>query len=94
MYGSLQDPAVQAHLIGRTLDAEPAVLPGYRSHTDETYPVALPEDGASVDGQLLRVTPEELTILDEYEGDAYERVRATLKNGTEVHVYQGKSTDE
>lgn len=94
VYGTLQDPATQQHLIGRTLDSEPAVLPGYRNHTEGTYPVALPEDGASIDGQVLRVTPEELAILDEYEGDAYERVRATLENGMEVYVYQGKPADD
>jgi gamma-glutamylcyclotransferase (GGCT)/AIG2-like uncharacterized protein YtfP len=94
VYGTLQDPATQQHLIGRIPESEAAVLPGYHKHTDSMYPVALPQEGAAVDGQVLRVTPEELAILDKYEGDAYERVRATLKNGTEVYVYQGKSTDE
>ena len=55
---------------------------------------ALPEDGASIAGQVLYVTPDELALLDVYEGDAYERVRVTLDNGQDVYVYRGNPTDE
>ncbi len=94
VYGTLQDLTIQKQLIGRTPESEPATLSGYHKHTDDVYPVALPEDGASIAGQVLYVTPDELALLDVYEGDAYERVRVTLDNGQDVYVYRGNPESE
>jgi gamma-glutamylcyclotransferase (GGCT)/AIG2-like uncharacterized protein YtfP len=93
VYGTLRDPAVQQRLIGRTLESTPAVLPNYRKDTNRVHPVALPDDTEELNGQVLHVTPDELRLLDVYEGSGYERVRVELKDGQQAWVYRGKQTE-
>lgn len=89
VYGTLQSAKIQQVLLGRTLDMQPATLPDYHKNTDGMYPVAHPQAGSSIDGQVLQVSADELTRLDHYEGAAYERVRVTLADDSEAWVYRG-----
>lgn len=91
VYGTLQDPAMQLDLIGRTLDGVPDTLPGFRRFALLAYPVILPYPGDTVTGQVLTITPVELAKFDAYEGETYLRVRVTLASGLEAWVYQGDS---
>ena len=89
VYGTLYEPDVQQRLIGRTISGQPDSLAGYSSNTTllDPYPVAIPEDGANMTGFVLRVTTDELVLLDEYEGDCYLRIKVWLQSGLEAWVY-------
>jgi gamma-glutamylcyclotransferase (GGCT)/AIG2-like uncharacterized protein YtfP len=89
VYGSLKDPAVQYRLSGRTIAGAPDEVRGFRRYVSLEYPVALPDTAHSVDGLVLTVTPEELALLDAYEGSTYLRIRVTLLSGTTAWMYQG-----
>ncbi|MDX1450006.1 MAG: gamma-glutamylcyclotransferase family protein, partial [Acidimicrobiia bacterium] len=43
------------------------------------YPYAVPRPGSTVRGEIVRVEPGQLRDLDEYEGDEYRRVHATVE---------------
>jgi gamma-glutamylcyclotransferase (GGCT)/AIG2-like uncharacterized protein YtfP len=90
VYGTLKDPEIQQHLVGRTIPGTPDRLRGYRSHNLLNYPTALPDSAGWVHGLVLSITPQEMMRFDEYEGMAYERVRICLDSGTEAWMYRGK----
>ncbi len=91
-YGTLRDPATQERLLGRTLgDGLPDTLRGYRlaklTGIHFVYSILQPQSGSTVDGVLFEVTPDELEQLDEYEGEAYQRISVTLVSKTRAWVY-------
>lgn len=91
-YGTLRDPATQQRLLGRSLGAgEADTLRGYRlaklTGIHEVYSILQPHPGSTVDGILFQVTPQELEQLDDYEGDAYQRVSVTLISKTRAWAY-------
>ncbi len=92
-YGTLRDPEVQRQLLGREVPAEPDRLFGHRTGTiiigGETYPLAVPDPGSTINGSVLDVTPEELRKMDEYETSAYERRELPLESGRRAWVYLG-----
>jgi gamma-glutamylcyclotransferase (GGCT)/AIG2-like uncharacterized protein YtfP len=92
VYGTLQDPAVQRAVFGRVVEGKPDSLGGYtKSHItlDGTvYPIIRPDLQVSVEGLLIEVTPYELTLIDRYEGDEYQRVPVTLNSGQAAWVYR------
>ncbi len=90
VYGTLKDPDIQMHLIGRTITGTPDRLRGYRSHNILNYPTALPDAQGWVHGVVLTVTPQEMIRFDAYEGEVYERVRVCLDSGAEAWMYRGK----
>lgn len=91
VYGSLQQPKVQQSVIGRRVTSLPDRLRGFTKDTavinGNTYPVALPSDQEHIDGRVLEVNSDELPKLDEYETDAYTRVKVRLESGKEAWVY-------
>ncbi len=91
-YGTLRDPATQERLLGRTLgEGLPDTLRGYRlaklTGIHFVYSILQPQSGSTVDGVLFEVTPDELEQLDEYEGEAYQRISVTLVSKTRAWVY-------
>ncbi len=91
-YGTLRDPATQERLLGRTLGKGlPDTLRGYRlaklTGIHFVYSILQPQSGSTVDGVLFEVTPDELEQLDEYEGEAYQRISVTLVSKTRAWVY-------
>jgi gamma-glutamylcyclotransferase (GGCT)/AIG2-like uncharacterized protein YtfP len=75
-YGTLQVPDIIAHIVGRRLAGRPARLFGYARYriSDRVYPAIVPAAGADVVGILYSgLDAAELTRLDDYEGDIYER---------------------
>lgn len=91
-YGTLRDPETQAQLLGRELgDGTPDSLRGYRlarlRGIHFVYSILQPHPGSMVEGQLFEVTSEELQKLDDYEGDAYQRVSVTLVSKTRAWAY-------
>ena len=91
VYGTLQDPAVQQRLIGRTVTGTPDTLDGFfkssMSMIEGVYPLVIPRHGHEVAGLVLEVTSEELLAIDVYETSAYRRVRVPLRSGRESWVY-------
>jgi len=81
VYGTLRDDAVVQGLLGHRLFGRPAVLKGYHREIDPAigYPVIHPREGAAVAGKVLDVDPEELAILDAYEGKRYRRVTVQVE---------------
>ncbi len=91
-YCTLRDPATQERLLGRTLgEGLPDTLRGYRlaklTGIHFVYSILQPQSGSTVDGVLFEVTPDELEQLDEYEGEAYQRISVTLVSKTRAWVY-------
>ncbi len=91
-YGTLRDPDTQQRLLGRTLgEGQPDTLRGYRLaklrgiHQD--YTIIQPHPGSTIEGVLYEVDAAELKRLDDYEGDAYQRVSVTLMSKTRAWVY-------
>lgn len=94
VYGTLMEPRVQQRVFGRVAPGQPDKLTDYRKHHirlsyDISYPIIRPEAGSSVEGLVIQITPEELKLIDRYEGSAYQRKRVTLVSGRQAWVYQG-----
>lgn len=93
VYGTLMDPLVQERVFGRVAPREADRLAGYGKNSinlgSGVFPIIKPEVGNSVKGLILRVTPAELELIDQYEGSAYQRKKVTLVSGREAWVYQG-----
>jgi gamma-glutamylcyclotransferase (GGCT)/AIG2-like uncharacterized protein YtfP len=90
-YGTLRDPKIQTEVIGRLVNGTRDVLLGYTTSTIKLrgiiYPILVPEKNGVIEGEVLRVTTEELPKIDDYETDAYRRVKVKLKSGTAAWVY-------
>jgi len=91
VYGTLRDPSIQQLVFGRAIPMQPDVLPGFKKTeialTNGVFPIIVETSGSSVEGFVLKVTPEELARGDRYETSAYRRIRVTLKSGIEAWVY-------
>ena len=91
-YGTLRSPATQMQLLGRELgEGKPDTLRGYRlarlRGIHFVYSILQPHPGSIVEGELFEVTSDELEKLDDYEGDAYQRVSVTLVSKTRAWAY-------
>jgi gamma-glutamylcyclotransferase (GGCT)/AIG2-like uncharacterized protein YtfP len=101
-YGTLQDEDVQRSTFGRSLNAQPDVLPGFALstfHIDD--PVFVARSGKAdhaivqfngreesrVAGMVLEMTETELAQADAYEPAGYRRVSTTLASGKVAWVY-------
>ncbi len=101
-YGTLRQDEVQAALFGRRLAEAADSLSGFRIDTIEiadpdivnlsgkTTHLILRRDAAArepIRGAALALRPAELAIADDYEGENYVRVEATLASGRRAFVY-------
>lgn len=101
-YGTLRYPDVQRSTLGRVVDADDDVLPGYtidyaeaedHRDNDDATPTVLPvvrETGSPRDkvvGRVLHLDDDELDACDEYQVSLYRRVRVRLASGREAWVY-------
>jgi gamma-glutamylcyclotransferase (GGCT)/AIG2-like uncharacterized protein YtfP len=90
-YGTLQDPAVQMAVFYRVVEGIPDTLDGYFKSEIKigfgVYPIIIPDPDSYVEGQFIEVTPEELALIDRYEGAEYRRIAVTLKSGVVTWVY-------
>jgi len=93
VYGTLVDPELLRSVIGRLATATPDRLSGYQYKDEavisdgETYPGIEECGGLSVEGVVYDVYPEELTLLDQYEGGRYDRKRVRLESDIDAFVY-------
>ena len=73
---------VMQRIIGRTPTPQKAVLSGFHRYKirDELYPAIAKKDGAEVHGMFITdLTQSELTLMDEWEDDEYERVEVEVE---------------
>lgn len=93
VYGSLRDPEVQMQVMGRLTPGLPDALLGYRKvplafPDGSVYPIIEPDAAATVAGELIVVTRDELARIDQYETTAYQRVQVQLESGAWAWVYR------
>jgi gamma-glutamylcyclotransferase (GGCT)/AIG2-like uncharacterized protein YtfP len=109
-YGTLQLEEVQRRTFGRVPSSEADRLAGYRivlTRVDNPEFVAetgkdlhntlapCAEGGCWVDGVALDLSPEEMTIADDYERRAsYRRMQVVLMSGRRAWVYVVENDDE
>ena len=101
-YGTLQQKNVQLANFGRELTGQQDILPGYVvGEVEITDERVLRESGKAfhpilrlsgnltdeVAGTVFELIAAELAQADDYEVDAYVRVKATLKSGIECWIY-------
>ena len=101
-YGTLQDPAVQRELFGRTLTGRPDELVGFEQGIIEIEDPGFAaasgkarhaivrftgQDAQRVRGTALEVSDAELASADAYEPAGYVRVATTLASGRPAWVY-------
>jgi hypothetical protein len=101
-YGTLQQEGVQLSTFGRRLEGTPDNLVGFiivrlkiedpeviGNSGKEFHPIAKITDSIHnrVPGSVFEVTDDELRLSDQYEVDAYKRVKTTLESGKVAWVY-------
>ena len=101
-YGTLQLESVQLETFGRLLQGKRDTLTGYlktevkitdhdvikKSGTDmHTILKFTGIDSDRVKGTIFEVSALELKRADDYEVDAYRRIKSTFKSGTTAWVY-------
>ena len=90
-YGQLRDKLTQEKVFGRVIEGNPDVLQDYSLSAIDiqgsTYPIAIPKQGSSIQGEVIEVNPAELKLIDEWETDTYQRTKVTLKSGKQAWVY-------
>ncbi|WP_347343919.1 DUF4286 family protein [Maribacter aestuarii] len=94
-YGTLLEKDVQVGVFSRPLGGLKDVLSKYKVSdfkVADRYPT-LDHTGDEQDvikGEVYALTPEELKIADQYEGDAYERIEVELGSSKKAWVYIAK----
>lgn len=91
VYGTLRDPQIQIEVSGRADRGTPDPLDEYGigeiQISKSRYPVIQPREDDSISGLRLKVTAQELELIDAYETPAYARIRVTLHSGRTAWVY-------
>ena len=101
-YGTLQYESVQIATFGRKLVGSPEILLGYKLEKIKiTDPEVIKKSGESehwilipsgvtqdqIKGMVFEITPAELKQADDYEVDAYKRVKVDLLSGGQAWAY-------
>lgn len=80
VYGTLLFPEVRDRVLVGRYPVRPAAVAGWRRRRieGEVHPVAVPEAGAAIPGEVLvGVEPADVARLDAFEGEDYRRATAT-----------------
>lgn len=99
-YGTLQNTPVQLETFGCVLEGYADQLLDYqlrRVKIEDTsvvelsgkthHPIAVPSVGDCVDGVVFKITQTELFKSDQYEVDAYQRIKGKFQSGQDAWVY-------
>lgn len=96
-YGTLRSKEIQMQVFNKLLTGKADQLTAYKlkdlkieeefGMTD--YFVAVPSENPadSIKGTVFTISNEDLTKADQFESNAYKRVRITLKSGTIAWIY-------
>jgi len=92
VYGTLMSPQVLRVLLGRIpICQSPAFLKDYQRHPviNEVFPGMIPSSGGKTQGVLMQsLTPQEMRVLDYFEGDEYTRRDVTVSYNGVTHETQ------
>jgi len=95
VYGTLRKPELRGQLTGRNIPGRLDKIQGFKLSTvnygENEYP-ALKEESTckdSIEGEVIEVTESELKLLDQYEGELYQRKKFTLESGLVSWIYVG-----
>lgn len=90
-YGTLMLPKIQKDLFDRIIVGKKDILNNYIKKSiiieKEKYPCIFFQEKSQVEGFIIEVTPEELSVTDKYEGQEYKRIKVLLNSGLESWVY-------
>ncbi|HJP36395.1 MAG TPA: gamma-glutamylcyclotransferase family protein [Gammaproteobacteria bacterium] len=91
-YGTLLAPELRGAVIGRAVEGDPAVLPGYACYRVRraAYPAIVQQQGTNTHGSLFAgIEPTEWDRLDNFESHLYERrlVEVTLSASSHRSAY-------
>ncbi|BAS68124.1 MAG: gamma-glutamylcyclotransferase [Gammaproteobacteria bacterium] len=99
-YGTLQTPSVQIETFGRELVGYEDRLLDYKLEMVEIqdksvvelsgashHPIAVVNQGETVQGKVFKITTEELAQSDKYEVSDYQRILGKMLSGTPAWVY-------
>ncbi|MEK6907364.1 MAG: gamma-glutamylcyclotransferase family protein [Nanoarchaeota archaeon] len=91
VYGTLMGSELRNKLLGRKIDAVPDSLYGFKkieiNIENEKYLGIVKNGNSSINGLIIKITNEELRLLDEYEGESYKRESVVLKSGNNALTY-------
>ena len=101
-YGTLQNEKTQLEIFGRAIHGVNDVLNGYKISTIEITDSSFLSKGESkyqrtlmasgniddaIEGTVLELTSDELTLADKYEPENYRRSKITLRSGKQAWIY-------
>ncbi len=99
-YGTLQNTSVQLETFGRVLEGYADKLLDYQLRSvkieDATvvelsgknhHPIAVSNAGDYIEGVVFTITQAELLKSDQYEVDAYRRIKGKFQSGQDAWVY-------
>lgn len=94
-YGTLLEKEVQLSVFSRPLGGLKDKLSQYKISDFKVagqYPTLdhTRDEKDTINGEVYALTPDELKIADQYEGDAYERIEVVLGSGKKAWVYIAK----
>jgi len=89
VYETLQNHGIQIEALGHTKEGVPVTLQHWKEVHSGDWPTIKQSSKGSVRGEIIRVTPEELTKLDKWE-DTYRRfLLHTPKGKAWVYLHMG-----
>ena len=87
VYGTLKRGFPAHHVLGSAeWIGETCTAPRYRLVDCGAYP-GLVTGELAVEGEIYRISAQQLGVLDRFEGDEYQRGDVTLENGRVVQAY-------
>ncbi len=92
-YGTLKEAKIRRELLNRDVAAIKDSLPGFTLENicigGVLYPIAVrdPYDKKPIPGEVFQVTSREIRIIDEYESNAYKRIKVNLNSGRKAWLY-------
>ena len=92
VYWTLKDPDLQKQVLGREISGEDDILEHYKlseiDTADWVYPIVIESQNQEVKWFILTISKFDFPALDEYESEAYKRVKVFLKSWKEVWIYK------
>jgi gamma-glutamylcyclotransferase (GGCT)/AIG2-like uncharacterized protein YtfP len=93
VYGTLRAGGEASELMGNSIHEQTGVkLENYALYDHGEYPFAIVQMGESVTGDIFLVDTDRLAMLDEYEGDMYNRIE-DLTTSLQLYIKADNDTE-
>jgi len=97
-YGTLLDKDIQTQVLSKIIEWTSNILNNDKiaeiTIDGDKYPNIYPSINNKVIGMVIRVTDEELSIIDRHETNNYKRVKIILMSGDYAWVYKGNQNNK